>query len=368
MDNDRTSALVDKLTAALARMPEESAQETGVVVVSDYPDAFSASATASAIAVTALRSADDASGANAPPGAESDQDTQTKFAISQIPTDIRNTATFTNTYHEFPLTIDAHRAFLKEFKDSWGFGQLRHDYFSTARKIAIRMGTIFQTIFVWNVGDNITNDLRIRKYHPDERIADFAVKIKQRTDLAVDFTNEGSWHVPDLAFAHADAYYPGVVIEASYAAQTLPFAELAQQYIQKSAGEIKVVVGLEIEYPAAKQGKIMVWKEKEGLAGATEAELVVDENFRHGEGTMNPDCKGLYLRLSDFCPDHMIPAEVKPLIAAPKYLGHDTGIHISASDLNYFVNIALQHHQRAEAHYTAQEEEQQQQQQQQQQE
>ncbi|OQV03224.1 hypothetical protein CLAIMM_08294 [Cladophialophora immunda] len=302
-----------------------------------------------AVAVAPLHSGNVASATNAPPGAESDHDTKTTFAISQIPTDIRKRSTFAKTYFEFPLTLDAHKTFLKEFQDRWDLGCLRHDYFSATRKIAIRMGTVLHTIFAWNVGDHVANDLRVRKYHPEILIADFAAQIKQRTDSSVDFADNGSWCSPDVAFAHVDAYYPGVVFEVSYAEQKMPLEEIAQTYIQGSDGEIQVVVAFEIEYPAAKQAKMYMWKKKEALVGEIQAELVLEEEFQKADGSVNKDSKGIYLSLRDFCPARMVPEDVKPLLNAPTYLGHDTGIHIPASELCFFLDMAVRNHHLAEA-------------------
>ncbi|KIW76569.1 hypothetical protein Z517_09013 [Fonsecaea pedrosoi CBS 271.37] len=307
-----------------------------------------------AVAVAALHSGNDASTTNAPPCAETDQDTKTKLAINQIPTDIHKRSTFANTYHEFPFTLGAHKAFLKDFQDRWGIGCLRHDYFSATSKIIIRRTTVLHSVFAWNVGDHVANALRIRKYHPEILIADVAAQIKKRTDSAVELAANGSWCSPDVGFAHVDAYYPGVVFDISYAQQKMAFGEFAQAYIQGSNGEIQVVVAFEIEYPAAKQAKYYVWKKKVASDGEIQAELVDEEEFQKADGTVNKDCRGIHLSLADFCPARMIPEEAKPLLNLPTCLGHDTGIHIPASELCFLLDIAVRNHQLMQTHLQTQ--------------
>ncbi|EXJ69215.1 uncharacterized protein A1O5_07251 [Cladophialophora psammophila CBS 110553] len=208
-------------------------------------------------------------------------------------------------------------------------------------KIAIRMTTIIHVAFGWNVGDHITNDLRIRKHHPEKRIADFAAQLGQRVDSPIDIVETGgSWHSPDLAFAHVDAHGPGIVFEIAFSSQKIPLHELAQEYIGGSKGEVQTVVAFDIGYPAAKQAKVLVWKKREAWAGQLQAELVLEEEFQKADGSVNAECKGLYLSLSDFCPERMIPADVKPLIDTRTYLGRETGISISPSRLCHFLAIA----------------------------
>ncbi|KIX96536.1 uncharacterized protein Z520_07802 [Fonsecaea multimorphosa CBS 102226] len=370
MGNEQVSSMIsgdfdpaagERATDQQDQKQELAAEEMDVVKKEEEKGDVSdnSNTAAAAVVVAALHSAAVASVANAPPrDAETDPDTKTRLAISQIPINQHKPSLAANTYLEFPFSLDAHKVFLKEFQDNWGYG-LRHDYYSDTRKIAIRMGTVFHSIFAYNVGDQVANDLRIRKYHPEKLIADFAAQIKQRTDSPVDFAEDGSWHSPDVAFAHIGAYYPGVVFEISFSEKKLPLQELAQQYFRGSDGEVQVVVGFDIEFPDAKKGKFMVWKKKETKHGKIKAHLVLEEEFQHSDGKLNKDCKGIYLNLADFCPARMIPDDVKPIIAQRTYLGHDTGIHIPAFELCNFLTMAHTNHQLAMAHARAQQQKQQ---------
>ncbi|OAL36657.1 hypothetical protein AYO20_03989 [Fonsecaea nubica] len=353
MDNEETRDIsVDSGTVsgdATEQQDEkqESAQEVDMSEKEEKSQVVSDDSNVdNAVAVAALHSGNDASTTNAPPCAETDQDTKTKLAISQIPTDIHKRSTFDNTYLEFPFTLDAHKVFVKDFQDRWGFGCLS--------KIIIRMTTVLHSVFAWNVGDHVANALRIRKYHPEILIADVAAQIKKRTNSAVELAANGSWCSPDVGFAHVDAYYPGVVFEIGYAQQKMAFGEVAQAYIQGSNGEIQVVVAFEIEYPAAKQAKYYVWKKKVASDGEIQAELADEEEFQKADGTVNKDCRGIHLSLADFCPARMIPGEAKPLLNLPTCLGHDTGIHIPASELCFLLDIAVRNHQLMQTHLQTQ--------------
>jgi hypothetical protein len=64
---------------------------------------------------------------------------------------------------------------------------------------------------------------------------------------------------PDAQFRHANTQYPGVVIEVSYSQDGKNLRKLAQDYILYSNGDIKAVVGIDLNY-AGKESTISLWR------------------------------------------------------------------------------------------------------------
>jgi hypothetical protein len=65
-------------------------------------------------------------------------------------------------------------------------------------------------------------------------------------------TTDSAWprRQPDEQFQHKDATYPGVVIEVSYSQDGKALRRLAQEYILYSNGDIKLVLGIDINETA----------------------------------------------------------------------------------------------------------------------
>jgi hypothetical protein len=98
--------------------------------------------------------------------------------------------------------------------------------------------------------------------------ADFARSIDPTGSLRMKFeiTSEPSTetkplqHEPDASFRHLHAEYPGVVLEVSYSQKRKDLPRLAHDYIVQSNGNIKIVVGLDIEYQGSKKATLSVWR------------------------------------------------------------------------------------------------------------
>ena len=69
-------------------------------------------------------------------------------------------------------------------------------------------------------------------------------------------------HHLDASFIHDDAHWSGVVIEVSYSQKWKDLPHLADDYILETDGNIRVVVGLEIDYKT-KKGTISMWRPNE---------------------------------------------------------------------------------------------------------
>lgn len=64
---------------------------------------------------------------------------------------------------------------------------------------------------------------------------------------------------PDAQFQHWEAMYPGVVLEISYSQDGKDLDKLAWQYIQHSNGDIKAVIGIDINY-GGKESTVSLWR------------------------------------------------------------------------------------------------------------
>ena len=76
------------------------------------------------------------------------------------------------------------------------------------------------------------------------------------------------------SFEHLDAYYPSVVIEVSYSQKRKDLPRLADAYILGSDADIRVVVGLDIEYRGTKKATMSVWRPQYTVNHIGEKELV----------------------------------------------------------------------------------------------
>lgn len=104
--------------------------------------------------------------------------------------------------------------------------------------------------------------------------ADFAGDIDNNASAEISFedTEYGS-HQPDASFQHFNAQYPGVVIELSYSQKKKDLERLANEYILGSNADIRVVIGIGIEYKGSKKATISVWRPEIVLNNAGEGEL-----------------------------------------------------------------------------------------------
>jgi hypothetical protein len=113
--------------------------------------------------------------------------------------------------------------------------------------------------------------------------AAFARKVESRGSPTLDFTKEECGrHTPDAQFRHERAQYPGVVIEVSYTQKRKDLAYIAEDYILGSNGDIRVVIGLDVEYSNSKKATLSVWrpsivKNKDGEPELVAKQTVIDQ-------------------------------------------------------------------------------------------
>jgi hypothetical protein len=136
--------------------------------------------------------------------------------------------------------------------------------------------------------------------------ATFAKQIRSPGSATIKFGDKGyGKHDPDAQFWHPKGYYPGVVIEVSYSQKRKDLFRLADDYILGSNGNIRVVVGLDIEY-SGKEATWSVWRPHFETNKAGEKELVarqtvINQIFRdRNHKPITSSTAGIQLRLRDF--------------------------------------------------------------------
>jgi hypothetical protein len=106
--------------------------------------------------------------------------------------------------------------------------------------------------------------------------ANFAREIEHGGSAHIDFADsEYGRHEPDALFRHSRAQYPGVIIEVSYSQKRMDLARLADDYILGSDGNIRVVIGLDINY-RGKMATLSIWRPRIVSNGNEDEELVAE--------------------------------------------------------------------------------------------
>ncbi|OBT82435.1 hypothetical protein VE02_08926 [Pseudogymnoascus sp. 03VT05] len=112
---------------------------------------------------------------------------------------------------------------------------------------------------------------------------------------------------PDAVFKHKKAGWPGVIIKVSYSQKTKAIPHLADNYILESNGNIRVVIGLDLDYKT-KKATVLMWRPEYVTTLEDELELeaaqtVHHQVFRDEQGNANTSRDaGLRLGLRDFAP------------------------------------------------------------------
>jgi hypothetical protein len=141
------------------------------------------------------------------------------------------------------------------------------------------MPTRVHELFVAKVEDNIWTQLK-ELGNGLGRTARFAKDLRATRSSDVHFTGSKSRHDPDTSFGHKGAKFPGVIIEIAYFQRR--FDRLAENYIVDSNANIRVVVGLDIEYgEEPRKATLSIWRPKisektlEAVAEATDEVCVI---------------------------------------------------------------------------------------------
>ncbi|KAI9764196.1 MAG: hypothetical protein M1839_005974 [Geoglossum umbratile] len=202
--------------------------------------------------------------------------------------------------------------------------KIRYDYDGGSHRLVARTPTGVQELSIGGVEDGIHCQLKTIRGGSD-KAALSAQKVCAARSTEIYFPVDDAppttkpKHEPDASFWHADAKYPGVIIEISYSRKSKSVSRPAERYHSDSDASMRVVVGLDIEY---------------GKKGSRKAKLVVqeiaDEAFRDDQG--NPtDHPGLRLQLSDFAYEELTEDVVR---------GRDQEILLSTQQLCQYLAAA----------------------------
>jgi len=104
----------------------------------------------------------------------------------------------------------------------------------------------------------------------------FAGNIENSASAEIKFkdTDYGS-HQPDTSFQHFEAQYPGVILELSYSQKKKDLPRLANEYILGSDADIRVVIGIDVEYKGSKKASVSIWRPHIEVNNVGEKELSV---------------------------------------------------------------------------------------------
>ncbi|TVY58864.1 hypothetical protein LSUE1_G009739 [Lachnellula suecica] len=249
-------------------------------------------------------------------------------------------------WHRFSLQEDEYTRLLaevgKESESFQGFWKhkLKYDYFPSTSTFIFRMPTATHERFITSVVQETTRQLQTLAT-ADSLTSEFARQLDSCGSTSIHFPDEYGRHDPDGSFGHTQAQYPGVIFEVSYSQKRRDLGRLADDYILGSDGNIRVVIGLDIEYLARGKGKevsgkvatISVWRPRisdDGNGGELTAhQEIVDLEFRDKDGIANPSPGiGISLRLDDFATSALHP---KPM---------SERVFIPATTLTIFLNNA----------------------------
>ena len=129
------------------------------------------------------------------------------------------------------------------------------------------MPTGVHELFIDGVEDAIRSQLKAIR-SGSGREARFAQKVRPARSTEIEFPVENappgrkSKYEPDASFWHDDAQYPGVVIEVAYSQKKKRLGRLAEDYLLDSDANIRIVVGLDIEYTkkGSRKATLSVWR------------------------------------------------------------------------------------------------------------
>lgn len=130
------------------------------------------------------------------------------------------------------------------------------------------MPTGVHEIFTYQVDKEIERQLQhlcTNKSRPDIAALARSIQGCASTDIFMLGNFDQARHSPDSSFQCIYAKFPALVIETSYSQKRKDLSRLADDYILGSHGNIKLVLGLDIEYRNSKTATVSVWEYEEGI-------------------------------------------------------------------------------------------------------
>jgi hypothetical protein len=142
------------------------------------------------------------------------------------------------------------------------------------------MASTLHDTFISRVAKEIENELRrLAGLHVEaqsfiEDIEHVCGRMYFPGDDDDDDDNNVGQRVPDARFQHRNATYPGVIIEVSYSQTLKSLVNLAEKYLLRSDGRVRIVVGLKLDYQKSKQAWFSIWRLKtSNINGQPQREL-----------------------------------------------------------------------------------------------
>ena len=142
----------------------------------------------------------------------------------------------------------------------------RFDYEPKRKCLTIRMPSPTHDYFATYFRDEICKELNKIASNRNDEAKPFAEKVisalGSRVLLAeTDDENDPIKREPDIQFHYPGARYPGIVVEVSYSQDGKDLRRLAQDYILYSNGDIKLVIGVDLNY-RGKPSTVSLWRPK----------------------------------------------------------------------------------------------------------
>ncbi|KAL7904309.1 hypothetical protein GGI35DRAFT_202664 [Trichoderma velutinum] len=201
--------------------------------------------------------------------------------------------------------------------------KVRWEYDWQTAILDIRMPSAVHEFFCAAFLNEISCQLSLISEKPGPA-GEFASQIKNggSSDIHLTTENGGPFQrQPDGQFQHAEADYSGVVVEVAYSQDWESLERRAWEYIQGSDGDIKAVIGIEINR-VRKLSTVTLWRSHIYREDGDEQEIIsvkmeiCRDPFRFEDGTYEDSTKLLKLELRDFASDKLYE-NPKPVLCIP---------------------------------------------------
>lgn len=264
-----------------------------------------------------------------PPTSERPQ-ISTAFAVHHAMTifsDLRGRRCPSPQTETVTLPRDQYSELLKKLENDqpvWDYAldKVRWNYNPSTGLLEIRMPTPVHDFFATSVAGEISKLLE-RLAEQGNSASEFAAKISNggssRIFLRDGTTEDGQQadssnflqRQPDAQFQHCDAVYPGVVLEVSYSQRGENLKKAANDYILHSNGDIKAVIGIDVNYGGTKESTISLWRPSYTREAGEELDIldvqqeIEYQPFRAADGTPVNQAERIRLNLRDFATDEI---------------------------------------------------------------
>ncbi|KAI9787080.1 MAG: hypothetical protein M1839_003315 [Geoglossum umbratile] len=179
----------------------------------------------------------------------------------------------------------------------WDYVQdkIRFDYDTKTSSLIFRMPSLTHDTFNTSIYQEIISHIeRIKRDTSRPDAAAIAKKIRYSSSGNIGLNSgfgiiSSSTRSPDASFRYIGSKYPQVVIETSFSQKKRDLARLADDYITDSGGNIKLVIGFDIEYCQSKKGAtVSVWRPMLNF-GDDGTPYLISEKFVDGKVFRNDD-------------------------------------------------------------------------------